>query len=194
VNIQEYISSGIIESYVLGLASPEERVEFEKMCALYPELVDARNNFELVIEKQAFQNSVFPPAGSKQKTWSAIQQSATKNTSKIISMESRKSRSSGLRWFAAASVVLFLLTGYFAYTFYNKNLELQAKIDRSDSLISEMTKVDKIMHDPNVMVVNMVGLKGSSSSASVYWDSTMTDVYMVVKNMPRLPSDKQYQL
>jgi anti-sigma-K factor RskA len=194
VNIQEYISSGIIESYVLGLASPEERVEFEKMCALYPELVDARNNFELAIEKQAFQNSVLPPAGSKEKAWSAIQQSATKNTSKIFSMESRKSKSGGLRWFAAASVVLFLLTGYFAYTFYNKNRELQAKIDRSDSLISEMTKVDKIMHDPNVMVVNMVGLKGSSSSASVYWDSTRTDVYMVVKNMPKLPSDKQYQL
>ncbi len=194
MNIQEYISSGIIESCVLGLASPEERVEFEKMCALYPELVDARNNFELAIEKQAFQNSVPPPAGSKEKTWSAIQQSATKNTSKIISMESRKSKSSGLRWFAAASVALFLLTGYFAYTFYNKNRELQAKTDRSDSLINEMTKVDKIMHDPNVMVVNMVGLKGSSSSASVYWDSTRTDVYMVVKNMPRLPSDKQYQL
>ena len=194
MNIQEYISSGIIESCVLGLASPEERVEFEKMCALYPELVDARNNFELAIEKQAFQNSVLPPAGSKEKTWSAIQQSATKNTSKIISMESRKSKSSGLRWFAAASVALFLLTGYFAYTFYNKNRELQAKIDRSDSLINEMTKVDKIMHDPNVMVVNMVGLKGSSSSASVYWDSTRTDVYMVVKNMPMLPSDKQYQL
>ena len=57
-----------------------------------------------------------------------------------------------------------------------------------------MTEGEKIMHDPNVMVVNMVGLKGSSSSANVYWDSTSTDVYMVVKNMPKLPSDKQYQL
>ena len=194
MNIQEYISSGVIESYVLGLASPEERVEFEKMCALYPELITARNSFELAIEKQAFQNSVPPPAGSKEKTWATIQQSATKNTSKIISMESGKSRSSGLRWLAAASVVLFLLTGYFAYTFYNKNRELQAKIDRSDSLINKMTEGEKIMHDPNVMVVNMVGLKGSSSSANVYWDSTSTDVYMVIKNMPKLPSDKQYQL
>ena len=193
MNIQEYISSGIIESYVLGLASPEERVEFEKMCALYPELAEARNSFELAIEKQAFQDSVLPPAGSREKTWSAIQQSAT-NTSKIISMEPGRSRSSGLQWFAAASVVLFLLTGYFAYTFYNKNRELQAKIDRNDSLISKMTEGEKIMHDPNVMVVNMVGLKGSSSSANVYWDSTSTDVYMVVKNMPKLPSDKQYQL
>jgi anti-sigma-K factor RskA len=109
-------------------------------------------------------------------------------------MESGKSSSSGLRWLAAASVVLFLLTGYFAYTFYNKNRELQAKIDRSDSLINKMTEGEKIMHDPNVMVVNMVGLKGSSSSANVYWDSTSTDVYMVIKNMPKLPSDKQYQL
>jgi anti-sigma-K factor RskA len=194
VNIQEYISSGIIESYVLGLASPEERVEFEKMCALHPELIDARNSFELAIEKQAVQDSVLPPAGSKEKTWSAIQQSITKNPSKIISMEPRKSRYAGLRWFAAASVALFLLTGYFAYTFYNKNRELQARIDRNDSLITTMSRGDKIMHDPNVMVVNMVGLKGSSSSANVYWDSTSTDVYMVVKNMPKLPSDKQYQL
>jgi len=193
-NIQEYISSGIIESYVLGLASPEERTEFEKMCALYPELVQARTSFELSIEKQAFQNSMPPPADAKEKIWSAIQQTTSKNTSKIISMEPGKSRSSGLRWFAAASVILFLLTAYLAYTFYNKNRELQAKIERNDSLITAMKGVDKIMHDPNVMVVNMVGLRGSSSSASVYWDSTSTDVYMVVKNMPKLPSDKQYQL
>jgi len=194
VNIQEYISSGIIESYVLGLALPEERAEFEKMCALYPELVEARTNFELSVEKQALEDSVAPPVGSKEKIWSAIQQSATRNPSKIVPMEPRKSRSSGLRWFAAASIILFLLTAYLAYSFYNKNRQLQAKIDRNDSLLNAMTTGDKIMHDPNVMVVNMVGLKGSSSSANVYWDSTSTDVYMVVKNMPKLPSDKQYQL
>lgn len=201
MNIQEYISSGIIESYVLGLASPEEKAEFEKMCALHPELVEARTNFELTIEKQAFQNSVLPPVGSKEKIWSAIQESTTKNPSKIISMDSRKSSSSGLRWFAAASVVLFLLTAYLAYSFYNKNGQLQARIERTDTIINElqakvaeMARAEQIMHDPGVMVVNMVGMKGSSSSASVYWDSTKADVFMVVKNMPKLPSDKQYQL
>jgi anti-sigma-K factor RskA len=45
------------------------------------------------------------------------------------------------------------------------------------------------------MVVNMVGTqKASPGSASIYWDSTSTNVYMVVKNMPKLPTDKQYQL
>ncbi len=194
MNIQEYISSGVIESYVLGLASPEERAEFEKMCALHPELAEARTNFELSVERQAFQNALPPPAGSKEKIWSAIQQSTTKNTSKMITMEPRKSRSTGLQWFAAASVALLLLASYFAYTFYDKNRALQARIDRNDSLMIKMAEGEKIMHDPNVMVVNMVGLKGSSTSASVYWDSTSTDVYMVVKNMAKLPSDKQYQL
>ena len=194
MNIQEYISSGIIESYVLGLASPEERLEFEKICASHPEVVEARTNFELSIEKQAFENAMAPPSGSKEKIWSTIQKSNMTSTSKIIAMEPRKSRSTGLRWFAAASVALLLLASYFAYTLYNKNRQLQAKIDRNDSLMTQMAEGEKIMHDPNVMVVNMVGLKGSSSSASVYWDSTRTDVFMVVKNMPRLPSDKQYQL
>ena len=193
MNIQEYISSGIVESYVLGLASPEERAQFEKMCVLHPELVEVRTNFEISIEQQAFQNSMAPPAASKEKIWSAIQKS-TRDSPKIIAMEPVKNKSYGLRWFAAASVILFLLAAYLAYAFYNKNRELQAKIDRNDSILNKMTMGDKIMHDPNVMVVNMVGLKGSSSSASVYWDSTSTDVYMVVKNMPKLPSDKQYQL
>jgi anti-sigma-K factor RskA len=192
VNIQEYISSGIIESYVLGLASADERSEFEKMCALHPELVEARNNFELALEKQAFDNAIQPPPDSKENFLSVIQPSAS-NTSKVIRMESRKS-SSGLRWFAAASVILFLLSGYIAFTFYNKSRELQSRLEKTDSAMSKMAMGEKIMHDPNVMVVNMVGLKGSSSSANVYWDSTSHDVYMVVKNMPRLPSDKQYQL
>jgi hypothetical protein len=92
VNIQEYISSGIIESYVLGTCFAEERAEFEKMCALYPELIEARTNFELSVEKQAFQNSVPPPTGSKEKIWSAIQQSTTKSPSKIIAMEPQRSK------------------------------------------------------------------------------------------------------
>ena len=51
------------------------------------------------------------------------------------------------------------------------------------------------MGDPNVMVINMVGTqKAAPGSASVYWDSTSANVYLVVKNMPKLPSDKQYQL
>jgi len=120
VNIQEYISSGIIESYVLGLASPEERTEFEQNCSNYPDLVEARNNFELALEEQAGKNAITPPSNVREKIWSAIRQIPASNTPKIITMEpTSRRRSSRLGWVAAASIILFLAAGYLAYTFYN---------------------------------------------------------------------------
>ena len=202
MNIQEYISSGIIEAYVLGLASPEERIEFEQMCAQYPELVEARNNFELALEEQARRQVSPPPPGTKERILTAIDEIQASNTPKIITMEPTTRRSSGWSWVAAASIVLLLVAGYFAITFYNQtkelkssNNELQAKVNRTDSVLNKMAEEQRIMSDPNVTVVNMVGTqKGSPSSANIYWDSTSANVYLVVKNMPKLASDKQYQL
>ena len=57
-----------------------------------------------------------------------------------------------------------------------------------------MEEYHKIMSDPNVAVVNMVAMTPAKASASIYWDSTSSDVYLLIKNMPQLPSDKQYQL
>lgn len=197
MNIQEYISSGIIENYVLGLASPEERMEFEQLCAQYPELAEARNNFELALEKQVLENASVPPAGVKEKIWSAFQQTPSSKTPKIITMEPTTNRSSGLRWVAAASIILFLAAGFFAYNFYDKNKklvnsnkELQARINQKDSLLDEQ----KIMSDPNITVISMVGTRPGAPSANVYWDTTSSNVFLVVKNMPKLASDKQYQL
>jgi anti-sigma-K factor RskA len=200
VNIHEYISSGIIESYVLGLASEEERIEFEEMCDKYPELVEARNNFEMALEEQARRNSSLRP-DVKQKVWSAITQTIS-TTPKIIGMESNARRSFGWRWLAAASIILFFTAAYFAITFYNRNQQLEnsnknlvERINRTDSTLNKISEDQRIMSDPNVMVVNMVATqKASPGSASVYWDSTSANVYLVVKNMPKLPSTKQYQL
>jgi anti-sigma-K factor RskA len=198
VNIQEYISSGIIEAYVLGLASAEKRVEFEHRCTQYPELVEARKQFEEAIERQARENAPAPPAFLREKIWSEIQQSS----SKIITMEPTTRRSTGLGWVAAASIILLLAAGYFAFKFYNEskvlkknNDELTARANRTDSILNRIVEEQKAINNPNTIVVNLVATqKAQPSSASIYWDSTSSNVFMVVKNMPKLPSDKQYQL
>ena len=197
MNIKEYISSGVVESYVLGLLTAQERFEFEKYCESYPELVEARNAFELAVEKQAMRDAVQPPADTKGKILSVIEQKPASNTSKIISMEPTTNRRSGFNWLAAASVILFLVAGYFAYDFYNQNKELKrsneevtAKFNSVDSILNER----KIMEAENVTVVNMVAMKPNAPSANIYWDTTSANVYMLVKNMPKLASDKQYQL
>jgi len=115
---------------------------------------------------------------------------------------STSGKSSGPRWLAAASVILLLVAGYFAYQFYNQtkelknaNRDLEAKLKTSDSVLNRIAEEKKVMSDPKVTVVNLVGLaKAPASSASIYWDSTSANVWLLVKNLPQLPSDKQYQL
>ncbi len=202
MNIKEYISSGVVETYVLGLLTAEERFEFEKYCEAYPELRAARDAFEQAIEKQAMENALEAPPNMKERIWESIQQTNISTASKVIDIDTPVRKAPGYGWLTAASVILFLITGYLAYDFYSQNQqlkdsnrELEARVNRTDSILNKIVDEQKLMHDPNVTVVNMVGMpKAVPNSASVYWDSTSANVYLVVKNMPRLASDKQYQL
>jgi anti-sigma-K factor RskA len=200
VNIKDYISSGLVESYVLGLASEEEKAEFEYMCTRNPELVSARIDFEIALERQLLGEPNVPVTEAKDRIMNAIRQEPSVSPSKVITMENvATARStSPMRWVAAASIILLLASAYFAVNFYSRNKELEAELVESKKAQTEMDrrmKTMEIMSDPNVAVVNLKGTeKAPASSASVYWDSTNQNVYLVVKNMPRLPSEKQYQL
>jgi anti-sigma-K factor RskA len=193
VNLNEYIASGIIESYVMGLASVSERAEFEQMCAQYPELVAERRKFEESLETYASEQAVRPPQEVKAKIL------------KIITMEnSSKPRSIGLLRFVAAAAVILLIGMVVLYYQVNKqnkdltdtNQRLKGKLDTTQNLLTEVVEErNNVVSNPNATVVNMVGTKiAPKSSANVYWDSANSSVYLVVKNMPQLASDKQYQL
>ena len=186
----------------MGLANESERTEFEQLCTQYPELVAARRDFEERLEHHAFENAETPPSMVKVKVLEAI-------SPKIINMENSKTpvRSFGaLRFVAAASVILLLGVAWFSYQSYNKqdaalnelrntNTALKEKLSSTDSILNKIVEEQKIVKDPNVTVVNMVGTQTApKSSANIYWDSTSSNVFLVVKNMPKLPSDQQYQL
>ena len=73
MNIQEYISSGIVESYVLGLAEEAEQSEFERMCDAHIEVRRARVAFEEALEREALANAIPPPKSLKSKIFSEIE-------------------------------------------------------------------------------------------------------------------------
>jgi len=204
VNIQEYISSGIVESYVLGLADESERAAFEQYCTQYPELVNARKSFEQELEKHALNNAVTPPEHVKRRFLEAIEEIPSINQSKVITMENSATarKSGGLRFLAAASVILLIGCAWLAYHYYsqvtdleNSNKTLSANLISKDSILNLITLEQKNSKKSEITVVDMEGTKiAPQSSANVFWDTASSSVYMVVKNMPRLPSDQQYQL
>ena len=192
MNIQEYISGGIVESYVLGLASDEERREFEKMCEQYPEVLAARTAFELALEKQAMENAIAPPADLKNKIIDNISAAG-----KVVSMQSLPARkTSWLKYVAAASIILLAGSLYYNISLYNKNKTLQGNYDNTVAKLNDMEKdMQIIWQNPNIKMASLKGMEISPASyATVYWDTTSHDVYLIVNNLPVPASDKQYQL
>ena len=72
MDIKEYISSGIIENYVLGNVSPQEKQEVECMSHIYPEIKTELEQLQTAIENIAFTLEKNPPAHLKSKILDAI--------------------------------------------------------------------------------------------------------------------------
>ncbi len=192
MNIQEYISSGIIESYVLGLASPEERVEFEQYCSRYPELVEARTSFEMALEKQALSATIRPPAFIKENILKEIRSEA-----KVITMKPVYGTTSK-RWKYAAAVAILLLAGSISWNIsqMNENKTLAGNLEKAnDNITGLVAEIGKLQQNPNIKMASLKGMEVSPQSyATVYWDTASHDVFLLANNLPAPPADKQYQL
>jgi anti-sigma-K factor RskA len=213
VNLQAYISSGIVESYVLGLASIEEQREFEQYCSQHPELIAARESFELCLEKNAVANAVVPPQQVKENIWRKINESTTpvvpiaqnnNNHAKPVSINTN-----WLKYAAAVAVILLLGSTLLNFYFYRQYQAYNAKYDALFASTQEMANNNKIlqtrneelqggirmMKDPATLPVSMKGTPDAPGSlATLYWNKTTSDVYMLVNNLPALAADQEYQL
>ena len=201
MNVQDYISSGIVESYVLGLATPEEQAEFEQMAAQHPEVLQARIAFEIALEEQAMAAAVAPPAAWKDEIRNALPVAAPVRSIETPVLAPVR-RMNGWKYAAAASIVL--LAGSIAWnlSLQNNNRKLQddysgavARLEQTRAKVDTMSGDLSVMTNPNMKLVSAKGLEASpQSSATIYWDTTTHDVYLVANNLPTPASNKQYQL
>ena len=214
MNIQEYISSGIVESYVLGLASDEERLEFEQYCTTNAELRQAREAFEISLEQHALGNAVPAPAALKQKIWNEINPGST--ASPVVNRHDKIQQPltpvrtiSFSKFLAAASIILLLGSTLLNFYFYNQYKLSVAKLDELIASNQQMASNNTIMHtklqqyetaleiikDTNIAVVAMRGQAVAPQSATtVYWNKQTKDVYLLVNGLPQPAAGKQYQL
>ena len=207
MTVKEYIKSGVIESYVLGMATTAEQQEFEQMCAAYPEIAEARDSFERSLEAVLVQDEdsdrVAPPVFIKEKLLLQIAPPAVDES--IAGSEIEKTpvrRLNPWKWVAAASLILLAGAAYWAYTTNEKYNDLVAKQASMEKQLQESTaQLQSLQQDADILRHPMkpVALTGTDmapqAQATVFWDTTgKKDVYMVVNNLPQAPSDKQYQL
>lgn len=216
MNIQEYILSGIIESYVLGLASQEERSEFEALCAAHPEIQKARNDFEESLQNYFMNdaNAIKPASELKDKIFAEINAASPgsqkqKTSAPVYPLQ--PVRATWWRFVAAASIILLLGSTILNYYFFTQYKEYNNKYEQLASSQIQMASVNQalqtklqdyesamnMMRDPAMAIIKMNSVPSSpspNSLATVYWDTRNKDVYLLANNLPTPITEKQYQL
>jgi anti-sigma-K factor RskA len=219
VNIQEYISGGIVESYVLGLADEAERAEFEQMCAQHAEVRAARDAFELSLEQHAMAAAVPPPAHVRD---TVLQQLAAgpdtaegKTAAPVVQMRpvKRSAMPVAIRYVAAASIVLLAGSIGLNVYYFNKYRDFSQRYNQLAAQQTELAKNNGIMqtrldnYEQTMQALNspymaQIKMEGSQvqaspapdSKATVLWDTRTKDVYLMVNNLPQPQAGMQYQL
>lgn len=198
MNLKEYIRSGVVESYVLGIATEAEQQEFEQMCAAYPEVAEARDQFERSLEAVLIEEAVQPPVYVKEKVFEAIAPSATNTGYPAITGQKPVRQMNPWMWAAAASLLFAIALGYWAFSTHQKYNDMMAAQAATQQQLqqarAELQAAGNSME--GLKVVSVSGTKiAPQAQTFVFWDTTRTnDVYMLIKNLPQTPSDKQYQL
>lgn len=214
MEVKEYIISGIVESYVLGLASPEECAEFERMCAAHYEVNAARNAFELQLEENLLEQKKDPPRELKSRIFSEIGMEKAEQSHRIPLGNTKPTlvpRAGFAKYVAAASLILLagsVLLNLYLLSQYKKSIAQYKELTDAQKQVANVnhllqTKLDSyenalnLMKNPLMAIVKLPGVPTSpspSSMATVYWNTESKDVYLLVNQLPKPVSDKQYQL
>ncbi|WP_420576770.1 anti-sigma factor [Ekhidna sp.] len=209
MNIEEYISSGILEAYVMDQLSAAERTEVEQMAAKHPEVQEELDAIELSIETLAFATAVQPPEGVKEKLMQQIGRAETKEKeAPVVQMQPDKGVGI-LRFAAAASVLIALASTVMAFTYWKKwqsaedqlsdmiaqNAQFAENYNQVNQQLDDIQSAVAIMNNRSYKRVVMAGTDNSpDAQATVYWNETTADVYLSIQNLKELSQGQQYQL
>ncbi|KFF26914.1 anti-sigma factor [Chryseobacterium vrystaatense] len=212
MNTKEYISSGIIESYILGLASPEEAGILECVMKNNAEVKMAFEEAQKTLEDLATSQAVAPPADLKSKIWNKIQLEQTTEEVQVTPAKEIPAEKpqpdiqphikSKWKPYAVAASVLFLISAagnLFWMNDQSKTKEEIAKMQTEkksqDLAMQKMNQKMDMFSNPDMKMVMLKGVeKHTDSKAMVFWDKKTKEVYLNGENLPKAPEGMQYQL
>jgi anti-sigma-K factor RskA len=208
MDIKEYISSGIIEAYLLGTASLQERSEFEKLRLEHTEIQAEFEAVEKAMNEYANIHSIAPPSYLKDNIINQIRKPVGSPENVRLLEQAEKRFSTYFNWAIAASVLLIVSIGFDVYFGMRSNkldtyLNDMAKInsiltDSLKSISSNNQQIENdlaILKDPMYKIIPLKGMQAApDAKAMVCWCPMDKKVYLEVDKLPAPPKGMQYQL
>ncbi|SNR32342.1 MULTISPECIES: anti-sigma factor domain-containing protein [Hymenobacter] len=153
MNIQEYIESGILEEYALGVLDDAGRTDVERLAAQHPEIRQELDEIMHGLDAYAQAHAVTPPSGMRERVLTGWQQAIQKQEAPVSPMTvtsapaaapapaasdeavvrqmpvADTSAAGRTRWLVAASVALLVLSALGNFLLYNRLRETEANLE-----------------------------------------------------------------
>jgi len=203
LKIQEYIESGILSVYVLGVASLEEQQEVEEMARQYPEIANELHSLQASMNEYVSQFELTPPKNLKDKVMQSIVADSPNATI-------GKPKKNYFQYGMVASIALFLVSLWGNIYFYNQwrqteqdlsvvknqNLEIADNQKVLEAKYKEIESELSMVQNPAYQITYLEGMKDTApqSYAAVFWNNEKQQAYIFTNSLPKPPVGKQYQL
>lgn len=218
MDVQRYISSGIIESYVAGLATDQEVRDLQAAVAQSPEIKAAVEAVQLDMERYVDMQSIAPPPAIKDRIFQLINNEGVETAVPAGGVsyeeeepeEPREPKRVGVIWayVAAAAIIGLLASVWMNVQYSNSSKEwegkYQALLTEKDKMIADNTVMQTRMEESQKMLqslrymrlVHMYTVTAARPGllATVYWNPKSEEVFLTVTNLPAPAPDQQYQL
>lgn len=222
MNIQNYISSGILELYAMGILSASEEQEVEVMLTKYDAIKLELLEIQETLESYALLHAIEPPAYNLQTLLKRVEEErdSLANTSysnlSIEKVEDNtmlpnmlEKRLKRLQFLTVAATILLVLSAVLNWKYHTQlkkaNTEIALLNQEQESLVNNFNSMQakysvastelNVLQNPSNKIVKMKGTEGHPESlAYVYWNTSSQEVYIKIGNLPDIPTEKQYQL
>ena len=208
-----YISSGVLELYVLGALDRTEAAEVELHAQQYPEIREELDSIQRTLEGYAQKHAVQPAPAIKANLFAEIEKRAIVESSVSVKTRTLGPPVKFMNWLVAASITVAVISTTLSVYFYSKwkNTEnalislreenqifaqnANFKLDSNKHIIQEKIDYFTFVTDTSTARVTLKGLSISpSSTAIVFWNKQTKEVYIDIKSLPEPPEGMQYQL
>lgn len=199
MNIREYISSGILELYVMGALSAEESAEVTEQ---------VRKNPELQKEVEAIEHTLINLSGAAAPStphhlFSSIRQNIS-NDKKIIPLKGK--RNNWLPMLGWAATILLLVGMFFLFR-QNQLLQDDLRVVQEENTAIEQQMVEsrndaekageflEVLRERNIVRVPLPGQEiAPEAFATAYWNNDENITYIDAQNLPDPPRGMVYQV
>lgn len=199
MDIEAYISSGILELYCTGGLTEQEKREVEALSKQHPEIQAEILSIQETLSKYASKYAKTPNPYLKNKILDQFPDkknlSITTNSSNSIS-----SKYLTISLLAATVAAFFFFYKWKTVSGETEKLKIESinTVSKNLNLVQQLNSCQEqmsILLNKNTKVVPLAGLANSPASmVVVYWNQTNKNLYLNVTNLPSTPVGKQYQL